>query len=331
MDKKTFLGLLNTQVESITNASEGKLENETLLKTIKLLLDKINCTEDTLSEYGKLELRKLFASFGAVAQTACDFYVASKDHLDPAALQGEIGKKLENAKSENERVSALIDIIEQDSEKLLSSEKELTAKNATYEALSQKVDELQKIYQLATDERIQSLKDEVEELNDHIKKNKAEAINLESSIKELSDSNAQLKLELDALIKKQHEHVSTKDSQEKEILHLTSQIKIMQDEIEQKKVVLQRTQNELEVATASHNEQRVVIENALIQVKSNYDLYSQHIEENKQIILKLKNKGVDVSSMEKHIKSIESEFAINDEQIMKYLESLKLNADKGLT
>jgi len=144
MDKKTFLGLLDTQIENVNNAPPGKNENECILQTIKLLMERLDCSDTVLSGYERLEMRKLFASFGAIGQAACDFYDSAKPHLDLAALQGEIGQKLENAKSEITRVSALIEDTRQANEKLLQQEEALAKKHSAYEELQQKLAEIER-------------------------------------------------------------------------------------------------------------------------------------------------------------------------------------------
>ncbi|MCL2378745.1 MAG: hypothetical protein FWC77_06440 [Defluviitaleaceae bacterium] len=143
MDKKTFIGLLDTQVEAIGNAPPGKSENESLLKTIKLLMERLDYSGSVLSGYERLELRKLFASFGAIGQAACDFYDASKPYLDPTALQGEIGQKLENAKTEITRVNSLMEAIRQENANLHQQEEELAKKHDTYTKLEQKIAEIE--------------------------------------------------------------------------------------------------------------------------------------------------------------------------------------------
>jgi len=57
-------------------------------------------SSNTLNAYSDKEKRRIFAHFGTVAQIACDFYKASKEHLDQVALNGKIGQDLENATQE---------------------------------------------------------------------------------------------------------------------------------------------------------------------------------------------------------------------------------------
>ena len=156
MDKALFLRLLDNHVKAIIDAEDGKDTNEILLRTVKLMLDGIDCSDDILSGYQKLEMRKLFASFGKMAQTACDFYMASKKYLDQVALDGDIGKKWEKTVEEVTRVNALIESIEKNNADLLEKEKELCEMYDSYnsrkekirflEELEVKLDELQRMH-----------------------------------------------------------------------------------------------------------------------------------------------------------------------------------------
>ena len=104
MVDKNFWGLLETQIESLKNAS-GKDANTLLLETAKLLLSQVDSSEAALEAYDKFDIRELFAAYADFATETSAFYDANKGKLDPVALNGKMGQKLESAISENERIS----------------------------------------------------------------------------------------------------------------------------------------------------------------------------------------------------------------------------------
>jgi len=297
MNKNTFLGLLDTQIEAVKNATAGKNENEIILKTIKLLMEQLNYSDSVLSEYERLEMRKLFAFFGSIAQAACDFYEASKEHLDPTALQGEIGRKLENAKNEVNRVNALIEAIERDSVDLLEQENELIKKNAEYNKIQQKISELQEIYEIATDERIQSLKIEEEQLSSHIKQNKKEAANLESTIKEY-------KMDLVAL---QESSVRLHSKQKTIEENIIATIQQKHDKLHD---IYTRRSHDLEHITSEIERYKTLYSNLsddLSKAEETHRIYALHLGENSDITRKLQEHGISsVESLLVEVQKLES-------------------------
>jgi len=189
---KTFLGLLENHVQAIKTANSGKNANDVLLRTVKLLLDKIDASEICLADYDKIEMRKLFSSFGQVTQSACDFYRASKERLDPVALNGEIGRNLETTTKKIAEVTALMDSIEKNNAELLKEEKELNKKNEKYEKLKEEISTLKKIKETISDDVIKTLRCESAELNKTITQNRKMKSELDSEIKELKNTQQSL-------------------------------------------------------------------------------------------------------------------------------------------
>jgi chromosome segregation ATPase len=191
----TFLGLLDNHINAINafkNADEGKNSNDVLLKTIKLLIENVNCSDSALSEYDTMEMRKLFASFGRVAQMACDFYEGAKKHLDPVALSGEIGRKLESATIKIAETNGLIESIEKDNAELLQKESELDALSDRHRKKEARITELKTVKDTVTPEVLEKMKREIEELEAYIKEKTKEKDELAGKINDRAISKKAL-------------------------------------------------------------------------------------------------------------------------------------------
>jgi hypothetical protein len=100
-------------ISKIETSDDGKNLEEILFKTVKYLLRHIyDSSSTTLDSYSEREIKKLFSAFGEIAQTACDFYQASKEHLDPETLNTKTCQNLETATQEVTKVEALMTSIE---------------------------------------------------------------------------------------------------------------------------------------------------------------------------------------------------------------------------
>ena len=278
MDKKTFVGLLETQIDSVKSAEIGKSENETILKTVKLLLDRVNYSDEVISGYDQREMRKFFASFGAVAQTACDFYAGAKNNLDPIALQGEIGNKIETAISEIQRVTALLDAIECDYAELLKQENELAAMNAAYSKEMKKIKELQDTYEAVSDKKIETLKQEAEKLNNQIDQNKKEIFALNTTVNERKTVLISLQGTYVRLIEEQRcieENV----------------IEVIQKRHDELRDIYVKYSGDLERITSEIERFKMLYSNFDANVKKakeTYDTYVLHLGENSDIAQKLR-------------------------------------------
>ena len=185
---KDYLGILDNHVQAIKEADSTKSSNEVLLETIKLLLDNLDYSNSALSGYDKMGMRELFSSFGKIAQSTCDFYQASKIKLDPVALTGEIGQRLERTTSKLSETIDLIEKIDRDNAELLKQESELEKKENIYRKKEEKISSLREKSRLYTDKSIEALDDENKKLEEEIEKNKPLRNELEDSIKKLEDS-----------------------------------------------------------------------------------------------------------------------------------------------
>ena len=280
---KTFLGILDNHVQEINKSVDPKDANDILLKTIKLLLDKVDYSDDVLAAYrDKMEMRKLFSSFGRAAQSACDFYQASKDYLDPVALNGEIGRKLETANQEVTRVNTLLENIEKDSAELFKQEKELNKINEKYEKQMETVSKLKRIKDTVSDDVIKSLEREESELDKNIKQNQKRKSELDSHIEKLEDTYQSLQksvANVDAEKRAIEENViETIDSRLDTIKNIYAEHSRDLDNLRAEIEEFKRKYNRLD-------EERV-------NVKEEYDFYNLHLGENSNIVKKLKEYGI---------------------------------------
>lgn len=171
--------LESNYVPAIKKADNDKDLNEVLFALV-LYLMRPTCelSNSIIGRCDKLDRRDIFSSFGEVAQIACDFYQASKEHLDPVALKGEIGQQLEAASKRVVEVNSAIKELEKSKEnlqkkeeELLKKENELNEKNESYENLKEKVSKFKEIEARVTVESLNKLKLEEEELNLHLGEN----------------------------------------------------------------------------------------------------------------------------------------------------------------
>ncbi len=188
MVDKNFWGLLETQIETLKNAS-GKDANTLLLETAKLLLSQVDSSEAVLEAYDKFDIRELFAAYSDFAAETSAFYDANKGKLDPAALNGKMGQKLESAISENKRISTALTELNENEKALLAEETELERRKQEFADLRVKVESLREIRDTMTPAVLKAMKEEIDELESQIKKSSKEHGKLK---KELEDVTAEV-------------------------------------------------------------------------------------------------------------------------------------------
>lgn len=184
MIDKTFLGLLDTQIESLKNSS-GKESNALLLETAKLLLANVDCSPETLSEYDKFDIRELFAAYSDVASETVSFYEQNKDKLDPVALNGKMGQKLDETTQEITIISKSLKELSENEKTLLSKEEELRILESEYKTLNEKVISLKTIRDTMTPTVLASMREEIESLESQIKKSSKEHGKLKKELQSL--------------------------------------------------------------------------------------------------------------------------------------------------
>ena len=91
---ETFWGLYEAQISALRSCSSPEEANMIMLETAKFLVEHIDLSDATVSQYDKFGIRKLFAAHNALGGAVTSFYEAERDRLDPAARNGAIGQKL---------------------------------------------------------------------------------------------------------------------------------------------------------------------------------------------------------------------------------------------
>ena len=131
---ETFWGLYEAQISALRTCSSPEEANMIMLETAKFLVEHIDLSDDTISQYDKFGIRKLFAAHNALGGAVTSFYEANKDHLDPAARNGAIGQKITTI---SEHITSTADALK----KLQELEKELFAKERELAALEKELEE----------------------------------------------------------------------------------------------------------------------------------------------------------------------------------------------
>ena len=278
----TFLGLLDNHVHAIRSAADGKGANEALLKTVKLLIDGIQYSSGLLSDYSKMEMRKLFAAYGNIAQAACDFYLESKEYLDPVALNGEIGRKLEAASNEVDHVNELLETIEKNNTDLLEKESELDALSDKYKKRDQRVSELRQVKETVTPEVLEKLVQEADELDEFIRVNR--------KIKgELDDKINEYKAVAQALNQTIAQASSEKNSIGENVIEtIKARVETLREICAAQSEDIERFQVEID----NYNKQYLQFEEEFAGLKKLHSSYELHLGENSNIRNELKKHGI---------------------------------------
>ena len=198
MTDKNFWGLLETQIETLKNASE-KDANTLLLETAKLLLSQVDSSEAVLETYDKFDIRELFAAYADFATETRVFYDVNKGKLDPAALNGKLGQKLESAISENERISKALAELNENEKALFAEETELERHKQEYSDLSAKVESLREIRDTMTPAVLKAMKEEIDELESQIKKSSKEHGKLKKELEDVTAEAQEIEKELSVI------------------------------------------------------------------------------------------------------------------------------------
>lgn len=195
MIDKNFWGLLETQIETLKNASE-KDANTLLLETAKLLLSQVDSSSAVLSAYDKFDIRELFAAYSDFATETITFYNSNKDKLDPAALNGKMGQMLESTTLEIESVSALLKELSEKEKSLVAAESELECRKKEYAELTTKVESLREIRDTMTPSVLKAMEEEIEDLESLIKKSSKEHGKLKKELEEVTAEYQEIEKEL---------------------------------------------------------------------------------------------------------------------------------------
>ncbi|MBQ9940006.1 MAG: hypothetical protein IJO74_00490 [Clostridia bacterium] len=166
----TFIGLLQSQISSLQGSESTTGGNIIILETIKLLLENVDLSSDTLTKYDKFGMRRLFAAYGEVGKKVCAFYNDGKSYLDPAALDGSIGKTIAETSGQIVETTTAFDELAIKEDDLLAKEDELKAIETKYTALCAKTKELRALAETVSDSSISAVENENEQLEAEIAK-----------------------------------------------------------------------------------------------------------------------------------------------------------------
>lgn len=217
----TFLGLLQSQINSLQESETNSDSNIIILETIKLLLRNVDLSADTLSLYDKFGMRRLFAAYGEVGKQVCSFYDGSKSYLDPAALNGSIGKTIIETEGQIEVTTVAFDEMSTKEADLLAKEDELKAIDAKYKVLQDKTTELRAIYETVSEDVISAIERENKQLESDIKKGKKrkETVadenkklhkllsKVEEANTEVDDEQRRIKTNVISIVEKHHDEI----------------------------------------------------------------------------------------------------------------------------
>ena len=179
MNSKLLELLESNYIPAIKKSDNDKDLNEVLFALALHLIGRVNeLSSSIIANCDKVERRDIFSSFGEVAKIACKFYQESKEHLDPVALNGEIGRQLEAASQEIAKINGSLEALKKNEDDLLKKENELNEKNDVYENLKKRVSTLKEIEEKVTLEALNKLMREREELELHLGENSKIAIKL---------------------------------------------------------------------------------------------------------------------------------------------------------
>ena len=166
-------------------------------------------------------MRRLFAAYGEVGKQVCSFYDGSKSYLDPAALNGSIGKTITETEGQIEATTAAFDEMSTKEADLLAKEDELRAIDAKHKDLQGKTTELRAIHETVSEEVISAIEKENEQLEADIMKGKKrkETVadenkklrkllsEVEEANTEVDDEQHRIKTNVTAIIEKHHDEI----------------------------------------------------------------------------------------------------------------------------
>lgn len=303
---KTDIGLIETQIEAIKNAENIKEENELILNTMKILLECVDYTDDTLSQYESLEIRKLFSSFCKVSTVTCNFFESSKNHLDPQALNGKLGTELENTTQEVIEISKLIEEIETKDALLLQKKEDLYSIKNKYDELSRKVEELKVIEQTVSADVIENLHNAIIETQEIISNNTA----IVEELKEKLAKETQSKNDLDNIkvsLNSQLNEIETNI-----IEKIDSNIELVNSLYKERGQDIEMIKDRINQTITDFSN----LDNRCQQYKEYYNECLIHFGENSEIFSKVKSMGYDsIKSYVDHINSLIDEI---DRNLKKY-------------
>lgn len=135
-----------------------------MLETAKFLVEHIDLSDATVSQYDKFGIRKLFAAHNALGGAVTSFYETERERLDPAAQNGAIGQKIATISGQIASTSEALQELQELEKELFAKEDQLIALEKELEEWKQKAAHLHDTEANAADE-IQHYKDQFEQLD----------------------------------------------------------------------------------------------------------------------------------------------------------------------
>jgi chromosome segregation ATPase len=311
----TFLGLLNSQINFLQQSETDAEGNFIIMETVKLLMDNLNLSDDTLSSYDKFGIRRLFASIGEVGKDVCTFFDEQKNILDPQALNGSIGKTLENTAGQIESTTKALKELGEKEAELLSREEELQKLREEYKQLSDKTVTLKEIAKKVSDSVIQSIGEENRKLEEDIKSGEKKKAVVEAE-------NIRLKEVYEGIASVLSEYVTTAERLETQI---TEAIEKHRSELERIYATREKSIEEIKTEIETYVKDFNALDNSVREYVETKRFYELWLGDNSLIIANMRKYGLEsiaqLSAVIEDVKSnVETELAAYDALIKKIIE-----------
>jgi len=134
----TFWGLYEAQISALRSCTMPEEANMILLETAKFLVEHIDLSDETINQYDKLGIRKLFAAHNALGNAVTSFYDREREKLDPAARNGAIGQRMANLSEQIVSTSEALSRLCELEKELFAKEDELNTLETELESWRQK-------------------------------------------------------------------------------------------------------------------------------------------------------------------------------------------------
>ena len=161
---ETFWGLYEAQISALRACASPAEANMIMLETAKFLVEHIDLSDATVSQYDKFGIRKLFAAHNALGGAVTSFYETERKRLDPAAQNGAIGQKIAAISGQISSTSEALQKLQELEKELFAKEDHLTALEKELEEWKQKAAHLHDTEANAADE-IQRYKGQFDQLD----------------------------------------------------------------------------------------------------------------------------------------------------------------------
>lgn len=279
----TFIGLLQSQISALQESGSNSDSNIIVLETIKLLLRNMDLSSKTLSQYDKFGMRRLFAAYGEVGKQVCSFYDGSKPYLDPAALNGSIGKTITQTAEQIEATTAAFDEMTIKEADLLKKEEELRALDSKHKSLQSKATELKAIYETVSDAVISAIEKENEQMEADIKKGKKRK-------ETVSDENKKLRKLLSGV---EEANTEVDDEQRRIKTNITAIIAKHHDEIEAIYMGSSKSLDEIKADIERYIREFETLDAAVLEYAKTRAFYEMWLDENSTIIETMRKYGLE--------------------------------------